>query len=210
MPDLEADTGWTKAMLAAGPTTAFLVMALLTPLSGRLIDRGLGGEVLIVAPVLAAAGLAILSCVTSPAGWMAGWALVGLAQAGALYETCFSFLTRRLGTGARAAITRVTLVAGFAGTVAFPLGRVLGHAFGGQGALAVFAAIVALGVVPVNALAVLRLRRRARAAALQRPPDPPGALRAALRRPAFWAITLAFGLAYLNHGILITYILPLL
>lgn len=210
LPDLEAATGWSKAALAAGPTLAFLIMAVLSPLSGRLVDRGLGGELLIAGPLLAALGVAALAFVTTPAGWMAAWAVIGVAQAGSLYETCFSFLTRRLGTGARAAITHVTLVAGFAGTVAFPLGRVLGDAFGGQGAMAVFAAIIALGVVPVNALAVVRLRRLERAAEMTRAPDPPGALRAAMRQAAFWVIALAFGLAYLNHAVLITYILPLM
>lgn len=210
LPDLEAATGWSKAMLSAGPTVGFLVMAVLSPLSGRLVDRGLGGELLVAGPVAAAAGLAALSVAQGPAVWIAAWAVIGAAQAASLYETCFSFLTRRLGAGARGAITHVTLVAGFAGTVAFPLGRVLGAAFGGQGAMAVFAGIVLVGVVPVNLLAVARLRRRERAAQATRPPDPPGALRAALRRPAFWLIAAGFGLAYLNHGILITFILPLM
>lgn len=210
LPDLEAAMGWSKAALATGPTLAFLIMAVLSPLSGRLVDRGLGGEVLIAGPILAALGVAALAFVTTPAGWLLAWAMIGVAQAGSLYETCFSFLTRRMGTGARAAITHVTLVAGFAGTVAFPLGRVLGGAFGGQGAMAVFAAMIVVGVVPANALAVMRLRRLERAAAVTRAPDPPGALRAALRRAVFWVIALAFGLASLNHGILITYILPLM
>ncbi|MCB6178610.1 MFS transporter [Rhodobacter sp. Har01] len=209
LPALEAETGWTKAQLAAGPTLAFVVMAALTPLSGRLVDRGLGGEVLVWSAAVTAAGVAALGMAGGPLGWLAAWAVIGLGQAGCLYETCFAFLTRRLGTGARAAITRVTLVAGFAGTLAFPLGHALGQALGGKGALVVFAAIILVGVVPVNALAVRRLRGKARAAGLGLPPDPPGAARAAMRRPEFWMIAAAFGLIYLNHGVLITYVLPL-
>ncbi len=209
LPDLEAATGWSKAALAAGPTLAFLVMAALTPLSGRLVDRGKGGEMLVVAPVLAAAGVAGLGLAATPGQWLAAWALIGMAQAGCLYETCFAFLTRRLGTGAREAITRVTLVAGFAGTLTFPLGHVLGEALGGQGAMLAFAALVLVGVVPVNAIAVNALRRQARASGLAAAAEPPGALRAALRRPAFWAIAGAVALVWLNHGILLTFILEL-
>lgn len=128
LPDLVAATGWTKAELALGPTLAFLLMAGLTPFTGRLVDRGLGGEMLVWLPGLAALGVAVLALVDSLAGWLALWALIGVAQAGSLYETCFAFLTRRLGDGARAAITRVTLVAGFAGTLAFPLGHWWGAA----------------------------------------------------------------------------------
>lgn len=207
LPDLEAATGWTKAELALGPTLAFLIMAGLTPVTGRLVDRGFGGEMLIWAPVLAALGVAALGLVGSLTGWLALWALIGVAQAGSLYETCFAFLTRRLGTGARVAITRVTLVAGFAGTLAFPLGHWLGGTLGGQGALVAFAGLMAL-VVPLNAVAVRQLRRRERAG-LTLPPTPPGLLQAALRKPAFWIIAGGFTAVYLNHGILLTYVLVL-
>lgn len=207
LPDLEAATGWTKAELALGPTLAFLIMAGLTPFTGRLVDRGLGGEMLIWLPGVAALGVAGLGLVGSLAGWLGLWAVIGVAQAGSLYETCFAFLTRRMGNGARAAITRVTLVAGFAGTLAFPLGHWLGEAFGGQGALIAFAGLVAL-VMPINALAVRQLRRRERAGQAL-PPTPPGTLQAALRKPAFWMIAASFMAVYLNHGILITYVLVL-
>jgi MFS family permease len=209
LPYLEAVTGWGKAALAAGPTLAFLIMAVLTPFSGRLVDRGWGGEMLVAGPALAALGVAGLALAPAPWVWIAAWGVIGVAQAGCLYETCFAFLTRRLGAGARAAITRVTLVAGFAGTVTFPLGHLLGQAMGGQGALWVFAALVLVGVVPVNLAAVTRLRRRARAAGLAQGAEAPGALRAALRRAEFWAIALAVGMIWLNHGILLTYVLEL-
>lgn len=207
LPDLEAATGWSKAELALGPTLAFLIMAGLTPFTGRLVDRGLGGEMLIWLPGLTALGVAGLGLVGSLAGWLALWAVIGVAQAGSLYETCFAFLTRRLGTGARGAITRVTLVAGFAGTLAFPLGHWLGQVLGGQGALVAFAGLVALAM-PLNTVAVRQLRRRERAG-LVIPPTPPGVVQAALRKPAFWIIAVAFMAIYLNHGLLITYALVL-
>jgi MFS family permease len=208
LPDLVAATGWTKAELALGPTLAFLIMAGLTPFTGRLVDRGLGGELLIWLPGLCALGVAGLGLAGSLSAWLALWVLIGIAQAGSLYETCFAFLTRRLGDGARAAITRVTLVAGFAGTLAFPLGHWLGGVLGGQGALIAFAGLILL-VMPLNALAVRQLRRRERAGGLSLPPSPPGVLQAALRKPAFWIIAIGFLAVYLNHGILITYALIL-
>lgn len=208
LPDLVAATGWTKAELALGPTLAFLIMAGLTPFTGRLVDRGLGGELLIWLPGLCALGVAGLGLAGSLTAWLALWVLIGIAQAGSLYETCFAFLTRRLGDGARAAITRVTLVAGFAGTLAFPLGHWLGGVLGGQGALIAFAGLILL-VMPLNALAVRQLRRRERAGGLSLPPSPPGVLQAALRKPAFWIIAIGFLAVYLNHGILITYALIL-
>jgi len=207
LPDLEAATGWTKGELAMGPTLAFLIMAVLTPFTGRLVDRGLGGEMLSWMPGVAALGVLALALVETQAGWLIGWAVIGVAQACCLYETCFAFLTRRLGAAARGAITKVTLVAGFAGTLAFPLGHWLGEVYGGQGALVVFAAIMTL-VIPLNAVAVVRLRRRERVE-FAVPPTPPGVLQVALRKPAFWIIAAAFTAVYLNHGVLITFVLVL-
>ena len=208
LPALEVATGWSKGQLAAGPTLAFLAMALLTPFTGRLVDRGWGGEMLIWLPVGAAAGVACLSVVQSPWQWMAVWLFIGVTQAGMLYESCFAFLTRRLGLRARAAITRITLVAGFSGTITFPLGHWLGGWFGGQGALLAFAVIILLGAVPVNVLGVRALRQMDRVGAA-RPGAEPGALRAALGRVEFWAISAMFGLLWLNHGVLLTYVLEL-
>jgi hypothetical protein len=99
------------------------------------VDRGLSGVMLVAQPVVAGLAVAGLALVRDPLGWLALWAVIGVAQAGMLYETCFSHLTRVMGGQARAAITRVTLVAGLASTVSFPLGHWLGEALGGRGAL---------------------------------------------------------------------------
>ena len=208
LPDLEIATGWSKAQLAAGPTCAFLVTAVLTPFTGRLVDRGWGGELLIWMPMLGAVALVGLSFTQTPYAWIAGWLVIGVAQAGSFYETCFAFLTRRLGDGARGAITKVTLVAGFASTLSFPLGHAIGRAFGGQAALAAFAVLIVLGSVPVNMLGVARLRRL-QGAKLARPEAEPGVLAAAVRKPAFWAMAAIFGLTYVTHSVLITYALVL-
>jgi len=62
--------------------------------------------------------------------------------------------------------------------------------------------------MPLNAVAVRQLRRRERTG-LVIPPTPPGVVQAALRKPAFWIIAVAFMAIYLNHGLLITYALVL-
>ncbi len=207
---VEADTGWPRATLALGPTVSLLVAAAAAPFAGRLVDAGQSARLLIWGAALGALAVAALSQATQPWMWVACWGVIGLAFAASLYDVCFAFLTRRLGRGARAAITRVTLVAGFASTLAFPAGAGLADAFGWRVAMLVFAA-VQLGVtVPINAWASARLRRRERAGPVTARETETGALRAALRRPAFWGIAGALGLASLNHGMLVTYALPLM
>ncbi len=206
---LEAGSGWSRAELALGPTLALLTQAALAPLSGRLVDRGLGGALLGGAAALGAVCLLALSQVGHLALWLALWMVVGMAQAASLYETCFSFLTRRLGKDARTAIIRVTLVAGFASTLAFPVGASAGAAFGWRGALITFAVMQIVITVPANIAGVALLRRGARrgTAAVDRKK---GAIRAVLRRPEFWALAGLFGLTMGNHMMLTTFALPVL
>ncbi|NJS40714.1 MAG: OFA family MFS transporter [Rhodobacteraceae bacterium] len=76
LPDLAAATGWSKATLALGPTLAFLIMASLTIWTGRLVDRGLGGEMLIWGPVLASVGVLGLGFAPKPGALAGGLGLL--------------------------------------------------------------------------------------------------------------------------------------
>ncbi len=208
----EQATGWSKAQLALGPTLSILVSATLAPIMGRLVDRGFGAELLAGGVLFGAGALVVLAQVQSVKQFVAVWALIGIAHAACLYEVCFAFLTRRLGAGARAAILRVTLLGGFASTIAFPAGAFLAEALGWRGAVLAFAAALALVAAPANFVAGRRLRRGLRAGHRA---DPAGqaeadaALRRALRRPAFWTLAAAFALIAGNHVMLVSYFIPL-
>lgn len=224
LPVLEAQTGWGKPALALGPTLGALGMAALTPLTGRVVDAGLGRRMLIAMPGLAALAMLILAVAPGPVWWWGAWIVVGAAQAGCVYETVFSTLTRRFGDKARGPITQITLIAGFSGTLTFPLGHWLGQALGGQGAFVGFAALTAFGTIPLY-LVALRLMGPDKGSdtgsdtgsdmgsdtgpAQGRRDAGGSAVRAALRRPAFWGIALIFAAAWMDHGLLLTYILPL-
>ncbi|MGL4281480.1 MAG: MFS transporter, partial [Albidovulum sp.] len=204
----EAGTGWSKSALALGPTVALAVAAVVSPLCGRLVDRGWGGEMLIGAPVVGALGLLVAATAQGQAGWVAGWAVAGVAQGAGFYDGCFAFLIRRLGPDARAAIIRITLVAGFAGSFTYPAGAWAGEVFGWRVALLMFAGLLAVLGVAVNAWGVTLLRRGVRAG-IRAYADPPGMLARAMRRRVFWLIGLIFALVYVAHGIIITFAIPL-
>ncbi len=212
LPDLIAQTGWKVGDLALGPTLGFLVMAAMLPVTGRLLDHGHGAALMLGGAGLCALGLAALSQVSTLWLWWAIWAVIGLAQSACLYETCFAQVTRVLGGAApqgltaRAAITRITLVAGFAGTLAFPLGHWWGAALGGQSALLPFAAL-ALLAVPINYAGLAALGHARKSAA--HPAPPKGALQAALARPLFWGLMALISALWAAHGILLTYVLML-
>jgi predicted MFS family arabinose efflux permease len=77
--------------------------------------------VLAVSNLILAAGLAVLALAHSqPMLWLA-WLILGLGMGIGLYDTAFAALGRIYGVEARSAITGITLLAGFASTVGWPL-----------------------------------------------------------------------------------------
>ena len=201
------DLGWSKSTLAGGPMLAILISAALAPVMGRLVDRGRGPEAMAAGALLGALALAGMALVQTPGQWLAVWALNGVAQAACLYEVCFAFLIRRLGPAARSAIIRVTLLAGFASTVAFPAFAAVAGAFGWRAAVWGAAGLMAAAVVPLHLWGALALRR---ATAPPQPRAAAGAAAPAWRAPAFWLLALVFALASLNHWMVMSFLVPIL
>ena len=100
---------------------ALVVSAVFGPMFGKAIDTLSGHRVLPASNVLFAAGLVLLGCATSELELYLSWFVIGLGMAGGLYESAFSTLVRIYGQDARPAITGITLIAGFASTVGWPL-----------------------------------------------------------------------------------------
>jgi len=207
----DATLDWGREVLALGPTLAILISASLAVLAGRLVDRGHGPALMGGGSVLGAAALVVLALAGSPAAYLAAWAGLGVAQAACLYEVCFSMIVRSRGQTARAAITRVTLVAGFASTIAFPAGAGLSAAYGWQAAIWVAAAVMVVVVAPLNLWAAHRLETRGSHRHEERArPQQPGTLRRALRNRAFWILAGLFSALSLNHWMLISFLVPVL
>jgi MFS family permease len=132
-------------------TVALLVSAALGPFAGRAIDRWGGRPVLMGTSVLAAVGLAALSQVQGTVSLVLAWLLIGVVMGSGLYEAAFAALVRLKGREARASITGITLIAGFASTVGWPLSGWMETEFGWRGACLGWAALHLLLGLPLNA-----------------------------------------------------------
>jgi MFS family permease len=146
------DLGVGTPTVFAAFSVALLVSAALGPAAGRAIDRHGGRPVLMATSGLFAAGLVALACAQGPLGLFAAWALLGLAMGSGLYEAAFAALVRLHGQGARSAITGITLLAGFASTVGWPLTAWLELTVGWRGACLTWAGLHLLLGLPLNAM----------------------------------------------------------
>jgi len=143
--------GVTPATVFAAFSLALVVSALLGPWAGRAIDRRGGRPVLMATSVLFALGLAALGLAQGAASLFAAWLLLGLAMGAGLYEAAFAALVRLYGQGARNAITGITLIAGFASTLGWPLSTLMEQLWGWRGACFGWAALHLLIGLPLNA-----------------------------------------------------------
>ena len=215
LPDWEKSEGWPKTGLTAAFAGAVLLSALAAPAVGRRIDRGEGPYVFVFAGLFGVGMLSLIPLAPTFPVFAGLWLCLGLAMAGTLYEPCFALLTRALGSEARRAITLVTLVGGFAGTLAFPLIHGLTSLGGWRFAAWVLAAILLFGALPLHLYAARRLEAvaRGRLAFAQESAIPikeKTSGEAVRSKRAFWALSVAFALVGAGHGLIINHALPML
>jgi MFS family permease len=115
--DLGVSSNWIFAAFSA----SLVISALLGPRVGRQIDLVGGRSVLSMSNLLLAAGLALLGFTTSIPVLVVAWILLGVGMGFGLYDAAFAALGRIYGHAARGPITGITLMAGFASTVGWPL-----------------------------------------------------------------------------------------
>ncbi|MDP3689714.1 MFS transporter [Bradyrhizobium sp.] len=115
--DLGVSSNWIFAAFSA----SLVISALLGPRVGRQIDLVGGRSVLSLSNVTLAAGLALLGLSYSIPVLVIAWLLLGVGMGAGLYDAAFGALGRIYGDAARRSITGITLLAGFASTVGWPL-----------------------------------------------------------------------------------------
>jgi MFS family permease len=115
--DLGVSSNWIFAAFSA----SLVISALLGPHIGRQIDLFGGRPVLSASNVTLAAGLALLGATYSIPVLIVAWLLLGVGMGFGLYDAAFAALGRIYGDNARRSITGITLLAGFASTVGWPL-----------------------------------------------------------------------------------------
>ncbi len=139
-----------RSWIFASFSLALLIAAFAGPAVGRVIDRNGGRGVLALSNVVLAAGLVGLGAVNSALGLFASWAVIGVGMALGLYDAAFATLTALYRHNARGPITGITLVAGFASTLSWPLSTFLNDTLGWRETCLVWAALNLVVGLPIN------------------------------------------------------------
>ncbi len=157
---------------------------------GRWLDRHGGRGLMTLGSVAASALLAAGSQVHSVTQLYLVWAGIGISSAAVLYEAAFAVIIATRPRQQAGALLAVTIVAGFASTIFYPLTGYLTDRYGWRTALLALAVLHAVLTVPGHAAlpphAPVTPDARATPGHRQR------VIAAALRDPGYWMLALAF------------------
>lgn len=144
------DLDVSRATVFGAFSISLLVMAAAGPLVGRAIDRAGGRHMLMWSNLVLAAGLVMLGMAHHVLMLFAAWCILGAGMAMGLYDAAFAALVRLYGTDARRPITGITLIAGFASTVGWPLSAYMDAEIGWRAACFVWAALHLVIALPMH------------------------------------------------------------
>ncbi len=200
-----------KSWLAFAFMCATLMAAAVSPFAGRMVDTGRGRWLLTGGMALGAVSLLVLASAPNYAVFFLAWLGLGMAEGMCLYEPCFAFVTRTTDDNARKGITRITLVAGFASTLAYPAGAFLADTIGWRGAVLCFAGAVVLVGIPAMfaGASMLECCPEERQTPETRAEDRAAFVRARARAE-FWLVLVAFSCVTAACAMVITHVIPIL
>ena len=147
---MAADLGVGTPTVFVAFSLALLLSGLLGPAAGRLIDVHGGHRVLPASNIVFAVALALLGISPNVATLFGAWLLMGVAMSAGLYEGAFAALARIFGAEARRSIAGITLIAGFASTICWPLSALMEGALGWRATCFVWALVHLAVCLPLN------------------------------------------------------------
>jgi MFS family permease len=149
---IAAGTGWSRTAVTLAYSAGNLAGALAGIPAGRLIQRHGPRPVMTAGSAVGALAVAGIAAAPDYGLFAAAWVMAGIATAGLYYPPAFAALTTWYGPRRVAALTTLTLAAGFASTIFAPLTSALAGPLGWRGTYLLLAAVLAAVTVPAHAL----------------------------------------------------------
>ena len=209
-PEIHQALGWRMELVFGAFSWGLLVAGLSATPAGILIDRFGGRFVMAAGSLLSGAGLIGLSQVQVLWQYYAAWTVLGIGMALVFYEAAFATINRAWTSDARNGISAVTLIAGFASTVFWPLTLKLNTMLGWRNTYLVYGILQLVICLPLHCML----------STAQKPDTVTGvvhplaaknySLREVVREPRFWKLACAFATNSFIFSALAVHLIPLL
>ncbi|MGJ7040908.1 MFS family permease [Shinella sp. BE166] len=150
VPDIARDLAVSEPWVFGAFSVALLVGAFAAPTSGKLADRWGAGRVMAFGSIGSAATLVLTALTPSAWAFAVALALMQVVSAGVLYSTAFTAIIQAGGRKAQTSIVHLTLIAGFASSLFWPLTTWLHSAMTWREVLLLYAALHIVICLPVH------------------------------------------------------------
>lgn len=209
-PDMARGFNWSSEWIFGALSAALLIGGLAAPTMGKWIDRFGAGRVMTAGSAIAA--LALAACAFAPGKIAFVAALIAVETASNLvqYAAAFALLVQIRPRIAQRSITYLTLIAGFASTIFWPITTALHTHMSWQNVYLIFAALNLVFCLPIHAWlsqsASETRRRSGDEAAKHIAPS----LQPSVRTPAFILMVMGFALESFVNAALLVHMVPVL
>ncbi|WP_246091608.1 MFS transporter [Aliirhizobium smilacinae] len=146
---LAPDLGLANEIVFAGLSVMMMVSALLSPLTGRLLDRHGAARVMAAGSLFFAGGLILLASSTGILTYAASWIILGLGGAMVLSAPAYTAVVEREGINGKRTIAILMLFTGLSATIFWPLLSLSSDLFGWRTSLLMAAALHAFVCMPL-------------------------------------------------------------
>ncbi|MDB5525201.1 MAG: putative Major Facilitator Superfamily permease [Rhizobium sp.] len=121
VPDIARQLEWSEQWIFGAFSASLLVSSLAAPLAGHWADRIGAGRLMAAGSAGAALALVLTAVAPGPVTFFLALALMQVVAATVLYSTAFVAIVQLGGPTAQKSIVHLTLIAGFASTLFWPL-----------------------------------------------------------------------------------------
>ncbi|MBE1207436.1 arsenite efflux MFS transporter ArsK [Aminobacter carboxidus] len=120
-PDMAHDFGWSQQWVFGIFSVSLLIGGFAAPTIGRRIDQHGAGQMMALGSVVAACALTVCAMAPGRIPFIAGMVVMEIASAFVLYNAAFAALVQITPQTGQRSITHLTLIAGFASTIFWPI-----------------------------------------------------------------------------------------
>ena len=201
---------WSKVDLTLGITLALFTSAIFSPVAGKIVDKNKGNLLLFISAVIGGSGLLVLSSITTIFQFYIIWLIIGFSMAGCLYEPCFALITKYRGQRARQDIILITLTAGFASTICFPITHAIANMYDWRTTVTIFGLIVIFVAAPLLLIGSTIIKNHGANPITKSETQSNAKNTSFFRNPTIYYLAICFLLLALVHGTIINHLLSIL
>ncbi|MEZ2131947.1 MULTISPECIES: arsenite efflux MFS transporter ArsK [unclassified Sinorhizobium] len=209
-PDMARGFNRSSEWIFGALSAALLIGGLAAPTMGKWVDRFGAGRVMTVGSAIAAAALA--ACAFAPGKIAFVAALIALETASNLvqYAAAFALLVQIRPRVAQRSITYLTLIAGFASTIFWPITTALHAHMSWQNVYLIFAALNLVVCLPIHAWLSQSASETRKRSGDEAAKHVAPTLQPSVRTPAFILMVMGFALESFVNAALLVHMVPLL